>query len=122
MVGVHWPVLDPWKRVLRIQAVAKGDPDATTGRVIEAFGAAMVSIVDAHFFAGVVTVLAFESEPQDLARLADALVDAGLRIDDANRAALVRAAAATGSVRGTLAITFAHGDPNRRHEVPSVPG
>jgi hypothetical protein len=107
---------------VRLTAIAKGHPDATTARVSDAFSEASASIVDVHFFAGVVTVLTFELAPESAGVLGVALARAGVDLDQASLAALERAASATDEVTGTLAITFAHGDPNRRHEVPAVPG
>jgi hypothetical protein len=43
-------------------------------------------------------------------------------LDEAGRAALVAVAEGTGEVMGTLAITFAEGDPDLTHDVPAVPG
>jgi len=107
---------------LRLTAVAKGDPDATTARISDAFGEARVSIVDVHFFAGVITVLTFEAGAAHLPLLEAGLTRAGVALDASSRAALAHAAMTPGDVEGTLSVTFAHGDPDRKHEIPSVPG
>lgn len=107
---------------MRLAAIAKGDPDATTARVADAFGEARVSIVDVHFFAGVITVLTFEASSSRLQALEAALCRAGLALDAESHDQIAQAAATPSEVEGTLAITFTHGDPDRKREVPSVPG
>jgi hypothetical protein len=43
-------------------------------------------------------------------------------LDEASLAALAEARALDHALPGTLAVTFAHGDPDVRRDVPSVPG
>ena len=117
-----WAFLDHAQTALRLEAVAKGDADATTARVDDAFSEATASIVGVHFFAGVVTVLSFEVDAERVGALRAALMRAGLELDARSQGLLDRAAAGDGLIEGTLAITFSHGDADRRHEVPAVPG
>lgn len=107
---------------VQIKAVAAGYRDATTARVRDAFGEAGAWITDVHVFSGLQTVLVFDVEPHRVRALEDALVRAGLDFGEESRAALALAAGAAGEVHGTLAIVFAHGDPDLKHEVPAVPG
>jgi hypothetical protein len=117
-----WAFLHQTQTGLRLEAVAKGDADATTARVSDAFGEASAFIVGVHFFGGVVTVLSFEVAPENVVALRRALSRAGLEWDARSTALLDGAARGHGVVEGTLAITFSHGDADRRHEVPAVPG
>jgi len=120
---MHWAFQDRWDKILRLQAIARGDRNAATFLVSEAFNEAGASIVDVHFFSGVRTVLTFEVAPDRVRALEEALVRAGLELD-APSAAVVASAANAHDVEleGTLSITFAEGDPDLKREVPAVPG
>jgi hypothetical protein len=107
---------------LQLTAIARGDRDATTQRVRDAFGAAGVFITDVHLFAGLQTVLTFEAAPERLFALGEALSRCGAELDAESRDALREASRAASDVEGTLALVFAHGDPDLRHDVPAVPG
>lgn len=121
-------------RTLRLAAIAGGARSAATDRVNDAFSEAGVWITDVHFFSGLQTVFCFEASPARLPSLQGALQRAGISLDEASLAAVAAAspdesglalAAASpeaDEVPGTLAVTFVQGDPDLRHEVPSVPG
>lgn len=117
-------------KTLRLAAIAGGARSAATDRVNDAFSEAGVWITDVHFFSGLQTVFCFEASPARLPSLQGALQRAGISLDEASLAALAAAsqgelAAASpeaDEVPGTLAVTFVQGDPDLRHEVPSVPG
>jgi hypothetical protein len=101
----------------------RGDRVAATARVRDVFGEAGAWITDVHFFSGVQTAFAFEVAADHLAALEAALNRAGVSLDETSRERLAAAVeGATGEVEGTLAVTFAEGDPDLRHEVPAVPG
>lgn len=108
--------------LLRLNAVARGDRDETTARVRDAFGGAGAWIVDVHFFSGVQTTFAFEIRSECVVSLERALRVAGLVFDEPSLEALRRVRSAGQDLQGTLAVTFAHGDPDLKHEVPAVPG
>lgn len=119
---MRWKFQDQWDKVVRLQGVARGDRHALTARISAAMSDASAVIVDVHLFSGVLTVLAFELAPEDAKGLADALHGAGLDLDAKSRQALTEVASSRQRVEGTLAITFADGDPDLRREVPAVPG
>jgi len=96
-----------------VTAVAR---DEATTRIRDAFSDAGAWITDVHFFSGVCTVFSFDAP--DLPRLAAALAQAGVALDDPS----TRALATQGADSGSLNVTFTHGDPDLRIEVPSVPG
>jgi hypothetical protein len=108
----------------QLKGIAREERDLATVRVRDAFGVAGAWLTDVHFFSGISTVFSFEVAGADAPRLLDALRDAGLDVDPRGADALRAAAAARGDeeVQGTLAVTFAHGDPDLKHEVPAVPG
>lgn len=94
-----------------------------TARVRDAFSEASAWITDVHFFSGVQTSFTFEIAGDQVPSLAEALVRAGLAFDGASRAAIAdRERLREEEVNGTLAVTFADGDPDLTHEVPAVPG
>lgn len=116
-------VPDEWKGFVQLSGVAAGDRTTATERIRDALSEVGAWITDVHFFSGIQTVLAFDVEAAALAALAGALERAGLALDESSRKTLAQAAAgAKAEVHGTLAITFVHGDPDLKHEVPSVPG
>lgn len=124
---MHWELLERGKSYLRLVAIAAGDRDAVTARVRDAFSESGAWITDVHFFSGVQTMFSFEAASDALWPLAQALARAGLRLDEASRTALDEATErasgpAPGDLEGTLAVIFAHGDPDMKHEVPAVPG
>lgn len=109
-------------RFLQLRAIARGSREAATARVRDAFQDAGAFITDVHFFSGVQTVLQFEVDAERVAALHRALEGAGVELDASGAAALERARFATGELQGTIAVTFADGDPDLTHEIPSVPG
>lgn len=119
---MRWAFLDRWETILRLEAVARGDRVVATARTSAAFDEVGASIVDVKFFSGVRTVLNFEVEPASISALMAALEGAGLELNDVSRARAEAAARADGEIVGTLAITFAEGDPDLVREVPAVPG
>jgi hypothetical protein len=117
---VPWAFLE--RRYVRLTALARGDRVAVTARVRDAFIEAHAWITDVHFFSGLSTTLGFEVDATRLPALERALEAAGLTLDEESRAAVRAIGADAGEVQGTLCVTFVHGDPDLRHEVPSVPG
>jgi hypothetical protein len=109
---------------LQLKGITHGGRDEMTLRIRDAFGVAGAWITDVHFFSGVYTVFTFEVACVDARALASALVATGLALDEPGRAALEAAATAAGEgdVAGTLAVTFAEGDPDMTRDVPAVPG
>ncbi len=118
---MNWVGLERWEKVVRLAAVASKDRHAATAGVRDAFGEAGGWITDVHFFSGVQTTFEFEIAPERLRALEEALARAGLALDVASTAALARAASSQEEVHGTLAVIFAHGDPDLKHDVPAVP-
>ena len=110
------------KAPVQVKGITHGGRDEMTMRIRDAFSAAGAWITDVHFFSGVCTVFTFEVACADARALVAALAATGLVLDDAGRVALDGAAGVEGDVAGTLAVTFAEGDPDLTHEVPSVPG
>jgi hypothetical protein len=109
--------------VLRLSAVTRGERSEATARVSDAIGEAGAWITDVHFFSGIQTTFAFEITADRLAALEAALLRAKVSLDRLSRERLAGAAADTPEeVQGTLAVTFAEGDPDLKHEVPTVPG
>lgn len=121
---MSWTLLGHAEKVLALEAIAHGDPNVTGALLDDALGEARASVLDVHFFGGVRTVLTFEAPREELTHLVALLARARVVLDDASRAAIERASGASGddSVAGMLSITFAHGDPDQKHEVPAVPG
>jgi len=121
--GVRWEFTNRWEKIVRLRAIAPGARDATTTHVRDAFSDVGAWITDVHLFAGLQTVLNFEVTPSHALALGEALAGAGLALDAESREVLAAAAGrADETIEGTLAIVFAHGDADLRHEVPSVPG
>ena len=121
------PQIDDVYVPVQLKAIAREARDVATVRVRDAFGVAGAWITDVHFFSGISTVFSFEVARADAPLLLDALRDAGLDVEPRGADALRAAAAASAAggdadVPGTLAVTFAHGDPDLKHEVPAVPG
>jgi len=113
------------KAPVQVKGITHGGRDEMTMRIRDAFSDAGAWITDVHFFSGVCTVFTFEVAAADVRALVAALDATGLALDDAGRVALDGAAGGAGGagdVAGTLAVTFAAGDPDLTHEVPSVPG
>ena len=108
--------------LLVLQGIAKGEPNETLNAIDDGFGRARASILDVHFFSGLHVSFSFEIHGADVATLADALAGAAVVLDEASLAALAEARALDHALPGTLAVTFAHGDPDVRRDVPSVPG
>jgi hypothetical protein len=119
---MNWEFLERWKSYLRLVAYTSGDRDEATTKIRKAFDAAGAWMTDVHFFSGVQTVFNFEVAGDRVADFAKALEDAGLSFDDASREVLAHVAAGVSEFTGTLAVVFAHGDPDQVHEVPAVPG
>lgn len=120
-----WEFLHRWEKQLRLRGIAFGGRDAATARVRDAFSEAGAWITDVHMFAGVQTVLGFSVLPERLRALEEALTGGGLVLDAESRAAFARAASAplpSEELEGTLAVVFAQGDSDLKHEVPAVPG
>ena len=117
-----WAFLDRWGGLLVLQGIAKGDPNETMNAIDDAFGEARASILDVHFFSGVHVSFSFEVLGTDVSTLRTAIERAGIVLDETSLGALAEAATLDRSLNGTLAVTFAHGDPNVRHEIPKVPG
>lgn len=117
-----WAFLERWNGLLVLQGIAKGDPNDTVNAVDDAFGEARASILDVHFFSGVLVSFSFEVEGSAVETLGAALGRAGLVLDEDSLGAMREASKLDRAVTGTLAVTLAHGDPDIRHEVPKVPG
>jgi hypothetical protein len=107
---------------LRLTAVVRGDRDAVTARVRDAFSEAGAWITDVHFFSGAHTVLAFDVAAEGVRALEAALAGAGVELDAQSRALLFAPPRAEGDVSGSLALIFAQGDLDVSHDVPAVPG
>jgi hypothetical protein len=120
--GMVWAFLDRWGGLLVLQGIAKGDPNETMNAIDDAFGEARASILDVHFFSGVHVSFSFEVHGSDVSTLGEALGRAGVALDETSLGALGEAKELDRAITGTLAVTFAHGDPNVRHEIPKVPG
>jgi len=122
MSDTDWESAKRCSVVLRLVAVAGDERSATTQRLRDAFSNAGAWLTDVHFFAGVQTVFTFEVASDRLSGLMDELAGAGVKVSEDAAAAIQAAVSQEGEVCGTLAVTFAHGDPDLTHEVPSVPG
>ncbi len=105
---------------MQLSAVAVHRDEATAA-IRDAFSDVGAWITDVHFFSGVQTVFTFEILSESIGALEAALISAGLSFDDQSRARLA-SARMPGEIQGTLAVIFARGDPDLRHEVPAVPG
>lgn len=121
-LAVVWAFLERWAGRLTLQGVAKGDPRETMNAIDDAFGEARAAILDVHFFSGVHIAIHFEVDPSSVLALEGALARAGVVLDPSCHAAIVAAASSEHVIPGSLAVTFAHGDPDVRHEIPKVPG
>ncbi len=117
---MRWAFLE--RRYVRLSALARGDRVAVTARVRDAFIEAHAWITDVHFFSGLSTTLGFEVDATRLVALERALAAAGLTLDEESRTSICAVDPDAGEVQGTLCLKFVHGDPDLRHEVPSVPG
>jgi hypothetical protein len=108
--------------IVQLCATTSGDRDATTQKIRDGLSEAGAWLTDVHFFSGVQTVFVLELSPDRVRYLESVLRAAGLRLDDASLEALENAVQTTGDVHATLAVVFAHGDPDLRHDVPAIPG
>lgn len=110
-------------RYLQLTCVVHGARHEATDRVRDAFSAAGAFITDVSFFSGLQTVFRFEVAGDRLAVLAAAFEQHGLVLDRASRESIDGALVDTnGEIVGSLAVLFAEGDPDLKHEIPSVPG
>jgi hypothetical protein len=101
--------------------IFRGIPYSVTRRVSQAMDDAGAHGVDVQLFSGVLMVLSFELAAGRAPALLAALDGAGVRLDAAGRAAVEGLPAKDDTV-GTLAVTFAEGDPDLRRVTPAVPG
>lgn len=101
---------------LSLSATSEGDLDERLPAILEAVRP-LADILDARPFSGLLLALTLELSPARLPALARALADAGAPLDAVpplDPAAPERVA--------RLAIRFRGGDPDRRRDVPVVPG
>ena len=117
-----WAFLERWAGRLTLQGVAKGEPGEAMNAIDDALGEARAAILDVHFFSGVQVAIHFEVEPSSVLLLEEALTRAGVVLDASCHEAIAAAAAFDRVIPGSLAVTFAHGDPDLRQEIPKVPG
>jgi hypothetical protein len=106
-----------------LEAFASGDRDAAIASIRDAVGAAGW-LLDARPFSGLVMCFQLELRAESAAAFLANLRAAEVRLSAASEQELRAGAAAAsgGDVPIVLAVRFRAGDPDLRHEVPSVPG
>ena len=102
--------------------IATGEPHEAMNAIDDGLSLARASILDVHLFSGVHVSFVFELHGSDAAVLGEALSRAHVALDDASLERLREADGLDRTFTGSLAVTFAHGDPDLRREVPDVPG
>jgi len=108
-------------RFLQLSATTRVQRHDATARAEEIINRCGGWIVDFSLFSNIMTVLRFEVPVARLPELARGLAEADLHLDEPSQTAL-RAMTGEGEVFGTLQLTFIHGEPDLRREVPPIPG
>jgi len=83
-------------------------------------------VLGAHVFSNKAVVIQFEIPSSSLSALVSAIVRVGIRLFDESAEAVpevaCRCADEEADIQGQLHISFVHGEPDEKTEVPSVPG
>jgi hypothetical protein len=108
-------------RFLQLSATTRVQRHDATARAEELINRCGGWIVDFSLFSNIMTVLRFEAPVARLPELERGLAEADLHLDEPSQTAL-RAMTGEGEVFGTLQLTFIHGEPDLRREVPPIPG
>lgn len=111
---------------LRLAAISSHPRQDLVGR-LEAALRDLGWLLDAHPYANLALAVQFEVPAGNLPRLRPALEALPWALSDASLAALADlerspAPDLPGSLPGSVHITFVHGEPDLRGEVPAVPG
>jgi hypothetical protein len=101
---------------VRLSALCRGARSEALAMARDALGDAGLFVTDVQLYSDLAACLTFEGEAPGLARLA-----ARFELDAESLAGLEQGPS-TGEVVGTLALTFAQGQGDLRHEKPAVPG
>jgi hypothetical protein len=104
---------------LRLSVVCRGERVDGLSAARDALSDAGFFVTDAQLFSDLAACLTFEGPADALDALIRGLDAAGCAPDPSN---IAQPAPTEGEVRGTLALTFARGTGNLRHEKPAVPG
>lgn len=116
---------------LQLTGATRADRHEMISRVREAILEGGGYVTDFHMFSNAAICINFEAPAGSIRRLYSSLKRTGLRLSEESHDALSsccdeadkpggRAEAA--DVAGTLQITFIHGEPDLRIEVPPIPG
>ncbi len=108
-------------RFLQLSATTRVQRHDATARAEDLIHRCGGWIVDFSLFSNIMTVLRFELPVARLAEVARGLAEADIHLDEQSQEAL-RAMTGEGDVFGTLQLTFIHGEPDLRREVPPIPG
>jgi hypothetical protein len=117
--------------LLRINAVTRANREEIIARVRNAMTVSGAWVLDVKLFSNVSACFSFEIPGNHLGKLREALAATELRVikesDDSLSRLVDLHALDAGSlhvpdIAGTLQITFVHGEPDLRIEVPKIPG
>jgi hypothetical protein len=106
---------------LRLSVVCPGSRASGLSAARDALSDAGFSVTDAQLYSDLAACLTFEGAGEGLVALSQALETSGLRLDEESRLRLAGASRRM-DLQGTLALTFATGTGDLRHEKPAVPG
>jgi len=109
------------RRFLRLSAIVRSERNATISAAEQAMSSAGGWIVHFTLLSNAAATLMFEVPSDRVRELAAALAAIPLPLDAESRAQLAEwpDALGPGDVMGTLALTFLHGEPDLRREVPA---
>jgi hypothetical protein len=112
-----------------MEAVTREPRNEMLARISEAFRTAQSCVIDFRFFSNLALLIKAEVSSAMLADLRRSLSATGLRFSEQSVAAMDRfceKAEASASPQGDclchLFVTFIHGEPDMRIEIPAIPG
>ena len=109
-------------RFVSVEAFTTVPRDEAIARVLEVLGAEGGFVTGTNELGGLALTLSFELPSAAVATLATRAREVGIRIDEAHAASLVAAADGAAYVTGALLLRFHASEPDRRVEIPKVPG
>lgn len=105
-----------------VEAFTSVPRDEAIARVLEVLGTEGGFVTGTNELGGLALTLSFELPSAAVTTLAARAREVGIRIDEAHAASLVAAAESDAHVTGALLLRFHAREPDRRVEIPKVPG
>lgn len=109
-------------RFVSVEAITSLPRDEAVTRVLEVLGAEGGFVLGTNELGGLALTLSFDLPSAAVETLAIRAREVGIRVDDAHFASLVAATEGGAHVTGALLLRFHANEPDRRVEIPKVPG